>query len=329
MPPPFFSRKCWVGKANAAVAFNFRGVPKSGSAARFQISLLNVPTDQAFDAEKVKAAFREKVRPDVEGSVEKEVKAQAVKLRHGFGWSAVFTDASLVGQPIQPNNPKIERLTLLCLDPTAMVSVTMQYDDPNGPEPAAMLKLMASIQFTRGSGAPPPPPADAIRVTHSQGNYELTVSQSKVLLQFPEAGLQPANQDATGNTNNPRYFEFNRPSPFLILSGWFETADKYGGIKNISAQITDHPPQKGVPDATNVVILTKGKWEIVAYDLPLPEPNAHANSVNVRAELTQSGTWLDVHLSTTSEEPVATVREKLLAFLATLQVDEKIKINRP
>jgi hypothetical protein len=166
-------------------------------------------------------------------------------------------------------------------------------------------------------------------VSHAQGSYELTVPQSKVLLRFPEAGLQRAEQNATGNVNNPHYFEFNRPSPHLILSGWFETADKYGGIKSISTQITDRPSQKGVPDATNVVILTKGKWEIVAYDLPLAEPNAHANSVNVRAELIQSGTWLDVHLSTTSEEPVATVREKLLAFLAALQVDEKIKINRP
>jgi hypothetical protein len=60
---------------------------------------------------------------------------------------------------------------------------------------------------------------------------------------------------------------------------------------------------------------------VVAYDVPLPVPGGAM--ANVRAERVQAGTWIDLHLSTASTRPSATLRAELLAALRQVEVVEK------
>jgi hypothetical protein len=68
-------------------------------------------------------------------------------------------------------------------------------------------------------------------------------------------------------------------------------------------------------------MLKTGPWDVVAFDVSLPVPGF--TSAHVRAERVQAGTWIDLHLSTTSARPPATLRAELLAALSQVEVVEK------
>jgi hypothetical protein len=63
-----------------------------------------------------------------------------------------------------------------------------------------------------------------------------------------------------------------------------------------------------------------GGWDVVAYDVSLP---SGITSAHLRAERVLAGTWIDLHLSTTSTRPPATLRAELLAALARVEVAQK------
>jgi hypothetical protein len=67
-------------------------------------------------------------------------------------------------------------------------------------------------------------------------------------------------------------------------------------------------------------MLRNAPWDIVAYDVSLP---GGITSAHPRAERVLAGTWIDLHLSTTSRRPAATLRAELLAALAGVEVAEK------
>jgi len=71
---------------------------------------------------------------------------------------------------------------------------------------------------------------------------------------------------------------------------------------------------------TRVEMLRNGPWEVVAYDVPVP---GGGTSAHLRAERVQAGTWIDLHLSTTSARSPAVLRAELLAALRQVQVVEK------
>jgi hypothetical protein len=61
-------------------------------------------------------------------------------------------------------------------------------------------------------------------------------------------------------------------------------------------------------------------WQVVFYDIPLPG----GRSSNVRAERVQAGTWIDLHLSVTSDRSEAENRATLRNVLKTIRVDERV-----
>ena len=67
-------------------------------------------------------------------------------------------------------------------------------------------------------------------------------------------------------------------------------------------------------------MLRNGPWEVVAYDVPVP---AGGTSAHLRAERVQAGTWIDLHLSSTSVRPPATLRSELMTMLRQVEVVEK------
>jgi hypothetical protein len=169
--------------------------------------------------------------------------------------------------------------------------------------------------------APAAMPADtapaanaALTVALVNGNYEITLPRSKLLLRIPENHLAPG-----GGPDSPAYFELSSATPNLIVTGWFEPAGNYEGAQKLWKGDAKAMTDGGLPAPRNIVFLKRGPWEIITYHIPLPQ----GASAHLRAELVQAGTWLDLHLSITSGQPVAAAREKLLAVLQGITVEEK------
>jgi hypothetical protein len=62
-----------------------------------------------------------------------------------------------------------------------------------------------------------------------------------------------------------------------------------------------------------------GNWDVVLYDIAVPG----GRSVNMRAECVQSGTWIDLHLSVTTNQSKTDGQKLLRDALNAMQVSEK------
>ena len=158
-------------------------------------------------------------------------------------------------------------------------------------------------------GAGPPP-------TTSDAPFTFTVPQSRVIVKMFDASLRPDPAEAA----RPGYFKVMRRDPQLILSGWLEPAARYKGLKAFWESESKSPAYAGPLAPTRIEMSQNGAWEVVAYDVSLP---GGITSAHVRAERVQAGTWIDLHLSTTSTKPPATLRAELMAALGRVEVVEK------
>jgi hypothetical protein len=165
---------------------------------------------------------------------------------------------------------------------------------------------LASGAFAQGA-APAPGP--------SGGPFTFTIPQSRVIVKVSDASLRPISPPS----NRPNYFYVSRLNPLLILSGWLEPAARYKGLEALWESEKKSPAMAPPLAPTRVEMLREGKWEVVAYDVPLP---AGAQS-NLRAQRVEAGTWIDLHISTTSSRPPAAMRAELLAVLRKVEVAEK------
>ncbi len=312
----------WVltGAAAGDVAYVFKGVTKSGAAAVLQLSVINLPADHPIRAADVESKLHDTVREYINGSVEKKFAPQPIKARQGTGCYVQFTDPNLVGRPPVPDNFKMMRSALISLDDRAVAVVTMQFDEVNRPETAQMLAIASSLTFHRtgkplSASAPAP---DVLQVKLEANAYQLSVPVSRLMLKIPAAGLAQQNVRLGGSTNNPRYFEFVNSTRGLIISGWFEAAGGFKEIHEFWQGEAKAMSQPGLPPPEDVRFLTAGPWQVVAYRTSLQLP--HGSNAHIRAELVESGTWIDLHLSMTSNLTVADAQAEMLRVLQSMQV---------
>src|SRR5262249_61189610 len=112
----------------------------------------------------------------------------------------------------------------------------------------------------------------------------------------------PSLRPDDGAPASTNYFKLTRRDPQLILSGWLEPASSYKGLKEFWQSESRSPAYAGALAPNRVEMLKTGPWEVVAFDVSVPGgADAH-----LRAERVQAGTWIDLHLSTTSARPPAT-----------------------
>jgi len=158
-----------------------------------------------------------------------------------------------------------------------------------------------------------------LEVTAREGTFELSVPVSRLTLAFPRGDLATVEPPRTGATASPRYFQFFDRKHGLVVSGWFESASSWDGfekfwqgellaMKKIGLQIRQAPE-----------VIVAEPWQAVAYDVDLPK----GTSVNVRAELVRAGTWVDVHISITSDESPVAAREHAVTFLKSVLIKER------
>jgi hypothetical protein len=169
--------------------------------------------------------------------------------------------------------------------------------------------------------APAAPAEETIQIAETQDGFELTVPVSRLAMTIPKGGLaQGKKPEVGGGTDSPRYFIFEDAAERLFISGWFEPQDRFPGIQEFWNDETSDWSQRNLPAPQNVSFLKSDGWEVIAYDLPGP---GGINNSHVRAHWLQAGTWIDIHLSVTSDRPNAELREKLLTLLKGVRVREK------
>jgi len=158
---------------------------------------------------------------------------------------------------------------------------------------AVVIALVLVVGGSRPIG-PAIQQGSSIVVTESGPNFVITVPVSQLMLTVPKRGLVPdkANKD-------PTYFKFDNDKETLIVSGWFSPADGFRSIQAFwSVESANWTQRTGTPEPRNVAFEQMGSWNIVFYDIEMQG----ITSANARAHWVEAGTWIDVHLSKTSDQ---------------------------
>jgi hypothetical protein len=286
-----------------------RAAPETG-AVLVQITVAALPPGEPFRSEDVKKELERLVQPYLDGSVEKSFAPKPLPVSQGSGWVVQLTDASLVGKPPRRGDSKVMRNALAALGDRILMIATIQFDDPALREVDEAMSLVSSVRLELNGGG------SAVRsaAASANGAFEFSVPQSRVKVRVPGMGL---GQDEVNAER--RYFRLSRSNPQLIVSGWLEPASAYKGLKEFWESERRSPAYAGDGAPTRVELTKVGAWEVVAFDVVVPG----GTSAHVRAERVQAGTWIDLHLSTTSARAATVLREELFKALRAVEVVER------
>jgi hypothetical protein len=163
---------------------------------------------------------------------------------------------------------------------------------------------------------------ESIQIAESGSSYRLSVPVSQLTLTLPRGSWSRKDKSALGGgTANPRYFYFeDAKEESLILSGWFEPDRLFSGSASKQWEKDAAGLKKTkLPQPVNVGFEKIAGWDTVLYD----QVFSGVVSSHVRAHWVQAGTWIDIHISTTTDGTSAENRKKLRAVLRSISVVEK------
>ena len=179
-----------------------------------------------------------------------------------------------------------------------------------------LLAITLAITLVGCSSTPTIRPNESIVITERDQTFEITVPVSRVTLYLPRVSFSRKTPLYPGGaTANPRYFNFSDNNTGIIVSGWFEPAKEFDGVKEPHATSFD-----GVPLIYKNITFNKiGDWDIVSYDILLQS----INIANIRAHLVRSGTWIELHISGKPDDSLANQRASIRELLKSIQVQER------
>ncbi len=179
----------------------------------------------------------------------------------------------------------------------------------------ALLLLVAACSTTAG-----PRLTERIQIDEAKDSYTISVPVSRLEMTMPKGNWSPKDRSTGGAADNARYFYFaDTKEPSLILSGWFEPDRLFTGVREQWEKDTQSWKAGGLPQPVNVSFKRLGGWDTVMYDHDF----GNAVSSHLRAHWVQSGTWIDIHLSTTTSRSSAENRRTLISLLRGISVSEK------
>ena len=174
-----------------------------------------------------------------------------------------------------------------------------------------------TLGFAVASGAATK--GEVLQISEGRDAFMLAVPISKLEMSIPKNGFAETKNTGGGAAGSPRYFSFQDEETGVRLSGWFEAQGRFTSARKVWEAETKDWSRRGLPVPANVSFQAIGGWDAVVYDLPMPG----GSNTHIRAHWVKSGTWIDVHLSMTSQRPIAECRARVLAVLKTFQVKER------
>jgi hypothetical protein len=193
-----------------------------------------------------------------------------------------------------------------------------------------MMRASIATSFVAGLGlllADVAVAADArdatIVVTVTGDTIELAVPVSAISLRIPKGDLAPVDGSKSGAQASPRYFHLEDAGRGLVVSGWFEPATAFKGFETFWMGEFSAMKRAGLVPTAPPTSVAAGNWSGAAYEIPVPGGVGKGVNTHIRAELIKAGTWIDLHISITSQKALADARSEALDFLKSIVVNEK------
>ncbi len=182
-------------------------------------------------------------------------------------------------------------------------------------QPGVLFAIVAALQVGCAS-TPTTRPQESIAIAELDQSFDISVPVSKLALRVPKAGFKrSAPAVVAGNTANPRYFLFEDTARGIILSGWFEPARRFPGVKEPPVGMLQGEP---LPHR-NVSFEKLGSWDVVLYDSSFRS----VITSNLQAHLVQADTWIELHLSGYPNRSPAEQRALLIETIRSIQIQER------
>lgn len=300
-----------VNKTNGEEAYMLQ-ITAPSRKAEMAISFVQHAKASGDELKYISERFQEGLQPLLLASKRKFSPA-TLKLKKGVGLMAQFSAAELQGSAPLSTTGAVLRRTASSIDARCMLVTSMQMDAPGSVEAEDMMALLTQATLQRLQ------PYEGLELTETLTAYVISTPPSGLRMKIPRGDFV---RMTSMERPTSRYFYFINPSDLLTLSGWVENGRSYEGVEGFwAAENKDN--RLG---ATNVSIEKLGGWDIVIFDVPLPAKGGvsiKAVNTHMRAEYAAKGTWIDVHVSTTSESSHDKNRKKLIALLRRLKIEEK------
>ena len=249
----------------------------------------------------------------LQGSVEKRVAFIELPVRGGSGKYSIFTDASLVNKRLGQNDFLYAVPFFVNYNNGCFVYATGLTNNTSAAGFQNMIKSVSSIEPSLTQIARTPP----IQIETNRQGTIIGNAVNKLKLLITSGNLKRMDERSGGGQSNPGYFYFQDTRTQILISGWFEPIEKfeYDDVRRFWAS------QYSNGELLNAEFRKIDDWEIFLFDLPLPaEFRGRACNSNLRANLLKDDTWIDLHLSITSDKSSAILRNDLIEYIKTIRI---------
>lgn len=182
--------------------------------------------------------------------------------------------------------------------------------------PMAFVAILATVSICNAQKAPAP---STIDIRTSGESIEITVPVSNLVLAIPKGSFEVEKSSGNGARASPRYFYLRDRPAGQVVSGWFESSDHAADLKGSWTAEMLGLQKSGYGQPLKVEEGQIGEWRTITYDVPIPT----GSSTHIRASMIRSGTWIDLHLSVSSEAPPDDARRNVKELLGSMQVRMK------
>jgi hypothetical protein len=241
-------------------------------------------------------------------AVEKTIQVKLLRGPTNIGYYFAATDPAP-----KPGEFKFLSQGVVLVENLLVTFTILTNDGQDAVVTAGLSMLSAAESHLRAAS----PDLGTLQVIEKNGAYELSVPVSHLVMTIPKENLSQQKKPSGGSANSSRYFYFADQKKTLLISGWFESASGFKGMEGFWKSETQSWDQK----PKNVSFQQIGNWNVVIYDMEIPLPKS-SNS-HIRAELVQSETWIDLHLSLTAEQSNEESRAELVQTLKKILVVER------
>jgi hypothetical protein len=292
--------------------FDLSLTPPSNEKALLIITIGKTVTGKPLTQKQLDALTKAITTNYLKGSLEKKVTYIELPVRNGNGKYSTFTDASLVNKKLDEDDFLYAVPFFVNYNNGCFVYATGLTDDISSVSFQNIVKSISSIEPSLAPVVQTPP----VQIKTNKQETIIGNAVNKIKLLIPFGNLKKINERRGGGQNNPAYFYFEDTKTKILISGWFFPIQKFEYNETVDFWAWEY---------RNVEVLNPEfreieNWEAFIYDLPLSKEFQDVCSAHLRANFLQDDTWIDLHLSITTNKSSEILHGELIEYLKTMQI---------